>query len=90
MEKQKLQIGQEVDSLADELFAVSDFLLENPETAYQEFKACEHLSSVLEQNDFEVRKGVGNVETAFLARPAGCTPTRPTVALLAEYLSCCC
>ena len=85
MEKQKLQIGQEVDSLADELFAVSDYLLENPETAYQEFKACEHLSSVLEQNGFEVQKGVGNVETAFLARPAGCTPTRPTVALLAEY-----
>ena len=85
MEKQKLQIGQEVDSLVDELFAVSDYLLENPETAYQEFKACEHLSSVLEQNGFEVQKGVGNVETAFLARPADCTPTRPTVALLAEY-----
>jgi amidohydrolase len=85
VEKLKVQIGQEVESLADELFSVSDFLLQNPETAYQEFKACEHLSTVLEQNGFEVQKGVGNVETSFLARPAGCTPSRPTVALLAEY-----
>lgn len=85
MEQQKLQIGQEIDSLADELFAVSDFLLKNPETAYQEYKACEHLSGVLERNGFEVQRGVGNVETSFLARPAGCTPSRPTVALLAEY-----
>jgi amidohydrolase len=85
VDKLKQQIEQEVESQADELFAVSDFLLQNPEIAYQEFKACEHLSTVLEQNGFEVHKGVGNVETSFLARPAGCTPSRPTVALLAEY-----
>ena len=85
MDKLKQQVGQEVDALADTLFSVSNFLLENPETAYEEFKACEHLSAVLEQNGFEVQKGVGNVETSFLARPAGCTPSRPAVALLAEY-----
>ncbi len=85
MDKIKLQIDREVESLSDELFAVSEFLLQNPETAYQEFKACRYLGSVLEQNGFEVQKAVGNVETAFVARPSGCTPTRPTVALLAEY-----
>ncbi len=85
MDKLKSQIDREVESLADELFAVSDFLLRNPETAYQEFKACDHLSAVLHKNGFEVQKGVGNIATSFLARPSGCTPTRPTVALLAEY-----
>ncbi len=85
MDAHKAQIGQEVESLADELFAVSDFLLENPETAYQEFKACDHLSHVLGQYGFEVEKGVGQVETSFLARSADCRPSRPTVALLAEY-----
>ena len=39
MDKSKERIGREVESLADELFAVSNFLLENPETAYEEFKA---------------------------------------------------
>ena len=85
MDKTKEQIGFEVDSLADELFAVSDFLLANPEIAYHEFKACNHLSNVLEQNGFQVEKGVGQVETSFLARPVDCRPTRPAVALLAEY-----
>ena len=37
MDKLKERIGHEVESLADELFAVSDFLLENPEIAYEEF-----------------------------------------------------
>ena len=85
MDKLKERIGREVESLADDLFAVSDFLLANPEIAYQEFKAREYLSHILEQKGFEVEKGVGNVETSFLARPADCKPSRPTVAILAEY-----
>jgi amidohydrolase len=85
MDKSKARIDREVESLADELSAVSDFLLANPEIAYQEFKACDHLSHVLEQNGFQVEKGVGKVETSFLARPDDCRPTRPAVALLAEY-----
>ena len=85
MDNPKGQIGLVVESLSDELFAVSDFLLENPETAYEEFKACDHLSHVLEQNGFQVGKGVGQVETSFMARPAHCQLSRPRVALLAEY-----
>ena len=85
MDKPKEQIGLEVESLADELFAVSDFLLENPEIAYQEFKARDYLSRMLEQKGFEVEKGVGNVETSFMARPTDCKPSRPAVAILAEY-----
>jgi amidohydrolase len=85
MDQTKAQIGQEVESLAQDLFALSDFLKANPETAYQEFKACEHLSQVLDQAGFRVQKSVGNVETAFLARPADCQLSRPGVAFLAEY-----
>ncbi len=85
MENNKEMLCKEIDTLTNELFGISDYLLENPETAYQEFKACEHLSSVLEKNGFTVEKGVGDVETSFLARPLHCRPSRPTVALLAEY-----
>jgi len=80
----KNQISAEIDSLTDDLFAVSDFLLANPETAYQEFKARDYLTSFLEKKGFEVEKSVGGVETSFLARPAECPQTRPTVAMLAE------
>jgi len=85
MEDPKNRMCSEVDALAEELFAISQYLKDNPETAYQEFKACEHLSKKMEGFGFDVEKGVGNVETAFLARPAGCRPARPAVAILAEY-----
>jgi amidohydrolase len=85
MDQIKEQIGREVEKLAQDLFAISDFLKANPETAYQEFKACEHLSQVLDEKGFRVQKAVGNVETSFLAQPSDCQPSRPTVALLAEY-----
>jgi amidohydrolase len=85
MDQIKEQIEREVETLARDLFAISDFLKANPETAYQEFKACEHLSQVLDEKGFRVQKSVGNVETSFLARPADCQPSRPTVAFLAEY-----
>ena len=85
MDTRKQQIVGIVASLSDELFAVSDYLLQNPETAYEEYKACKYLGTVLEQHGFDVQKGIGDVETAFVARPANCAPTRPTVALLAEY-----
>ncbi len=85
MNEIKAQIGREVDALADQLYAVNDYLFDNPELGYQEFKAREHLSGFLGEHGFEVEPGVGGVETAFRARPGGRQPVRPTVAFLAEY-----
>ncbi|MBW1699042.1 MAG: M20 family metallopeptidase [Deltaproteobacteria bacterium] len=85
MEQVKETICKEVDNISSDLFAICDWLKENPETAYQEYKAREYLSSVLRERGFAVEKAVGNVETAFLARPAGCRPRRPAVVILAEY-----
>lgn len=85
MHNNKEMLCKEIDTMTNELFGISDYLLANPETAYQEFKACEHLTKILEKNGFSVDKGIGDVETSFLARPADCPPSRPTVALLAEY-----
>jgi len=85
MDDIKAHLGAEVDALAGDLFNVSEFLYNNPEIAYQEFKSCEYLSRFLEDRGFEVERGIGGVKTAFLARPAGRQKKRPTVALLAEY-----
>ncbi|MBC2711598.1 MAG: M20 family metallopeptidase [Desulfosarcina sp.] len=85
MDRVKESINRVIDGLTDKITAISRYLLENPETAYQEYKACEYLSRVLEKHDFEVEQGVGGVETAFFARPKDRGPGRTTVALLAEY-----
>jgi amidohydrolase len=85
MDSAKDQISSEVDALAQDMYDISDFLKANPETAYQEYKACDHLSGVLEERGFRVQKGVGQVETSFLAQPASGQAGRPIVAFLAEY-----
>jgi amidohydrolase len=85
MDTAKEKICIEVDALSGTLFSISDYLKDNPEIAYEEKKACEHLSKSLEEHGFAVERGVGNVETAFLGRPNGCEPKRPTVAILSEY-----
>ncbi len=85
MKNNKDRIKNRIDEITDEIFAVADWLKDNPETAYQEFKACEHLVRLLSKHGFDVEKGPGGVETAFLGRPSGAQPDRPTVALLTEY-----
>ena len=85
MNAKKEQIGQAVDALADDLFAVSKYLLDNPETAYEEFKAHDYLSQFLAERGFDVERKCGGVETAFRATPTGCAPSNPKVAILGEY-----
>jgi amidohydrolase len=85
MEEIKARIDQEVTLLAEDLFAVSDYLMANPELAYKEFKACSYLSDFLRKRGFQVEQGVGGLETSFVARPTDRLPKRPTVAFLAEY-----
>ena len=85
MEPSKARICAEVDKLARDLYAVSEFLYHNPEIGYQEFKACEFLSRFMAEHGFVAEKGTGGVQTAFLARPAQRLQGRPCVAFLAEY-----
>ena len=85
MERTKEDIIRQVDSIAVDLLDLSKTLFENPETAYQEHRACQWLSQFLQERGFEVETAAGGLETAFLARPEGIDPKAPTVAFLAEY-----
>lgn len=85
MDEIKKNLIGEVDTLAPELFKISQYLFDNPETAYEEYKACAYLSEFLKTHGFEAEVGIGGVKTAFLARPYVKKQERPTVAFLAEY-----
>lgn len=80
--KERLQ--QEINAIADELKALSKKLYNHPEVAFEEHKACEWISSYLEEKGFEVERGSGGVETAFYAKISG-SDTSPKIAFLAEY-----
>ena len=71
-----------VDAEEDRLHEVARRLWENPEVALSEHESAGLLSAELEQEGFEVERGVGGLETAFVAT-FGTGP--PTIGLLGEY-----
>ncbi|MGH7369512.1 MAG: M20 family metallopeptidase [Candidatus Methylomirabilaceae bacterium] len=80
----KTEVVRAVDRLADELVAISRFLHQHPELAFEEHQAARHLTAILKARGFDVTDGVAGLPTAFLARSAD-GPATATVALLAEY-----
>jgi amidohydrolase len=77
-------IHQQIDEMASELFALSDFIHANPELGHQEFQAQARLVKEFQGRGFEVETGIGGFPTSFKAT----LPQRnsgPTVAFVAEY-----
>lgn len=78
-------ICRQVETMAEDLFAISKRLYENPEIAYEERQACRWLSQFLQKRGFDTEISVGGVETAFTARPREIIDGRTHIAFLAEY-----
>jgi len=78
----KQRVQAEVDRLTPDLLATSRFLHANPELAYEEHRAAERLTAILEEHRLAVTRGVAGLPTAFTARAGS---GRPRIALLAEY-----
>ena len=72
----------EVDRRRDELVALSTMIHDNPELRYEEFKACNWITDLLEKNGFNVERGICELPTAFRATYGS---GRPAIAFLAEY-----
>lgn len=60
----------------------AEFIYANPETAMKEVKSSAALADLMEEFGFEVERGAGGVETAFVARRGS---GGPVVGFLAEY-----
>ena len=73
-----------VDGRMRDLIDLSAYLHENPETAFEERKACERITEMMRGEGFTVERGIGGLETAFKASSAYGTG-HPVIAVLAEY-----
>ncbi len=71
-----------VDKLEPQIRHLSIELWKYSETALREHKSAALLSGVLEQEGFEVQRGVAGMPTAFIAT---CGSGRPIIGILAEY-----
>lgn len=72
----------EVNSRRQELTELSIRIHDNPETGFQELRACEWLTDYLERYGFKMERGVCGMETAFRGTYG---EGGPAIALLAEY-----
>lgn len=80
----KEKMFEHIDSLKNDLVEMADYIFDHPEIGLQEYKASELLCNYLEENGFEVEKGVGGLETAFRAVYEKGTGG-PSFGLLCEY-----
>ena len=78
----KERIADEVRRLHPRLQTISHTLHENPEILFQEYKSVALLTAELDEQGFDVERGVAGLNTAFVATYGS---GKPTVALLAEY-----
>jgi amidohydrolase len=75
-------VAARVAESAAALIALSHDLHEHPETAFQEHHAAASVAALLDDAGFDVRRGVCDLETAFVAT-SGSGPVR--IGLCAEY-----
>lgn len=61
---------------------IAQYLWDNPELSLDEYKSSAKLINYLEKNGFKVDKGVGGIETAFVATYGS---GKPVIGFLAEY-----
>ena len=80
----KEKIVSTIDRMRNELLGVSDYILENPELAFQEHKAVDCLTEAFRSAGFAVEKGLGSLPTAFKATYESGTGG-PSIGLLCEY-----
>ena len=78
----KEKICKCIESRKEQFIEVSDKIWEYAELGFQEFQSSEIICSVLEQEGFDVNKGLAGIKTAFSASYGN---GKPIIAILGEY-----
>ncbi|WP_337101048.1 M20 family metallopeptidase [Paenibacillus sp. YIM B09110] len=76
------QISELIDSKKDLFIRVSDQIWDNPETSFQETRSSQIVCEALEEEGFKVQKGVGGLDTGFVADYGS---GKPVIAILGEF-----
>ncbi len=81
----KRRAQDEIDAVASLLIETSDWMADNPELGYQEVRASERLTALLEEFGARVDRGIADLPTAFSAELWPGDESGPQVAIVAEY-----
>ena len=81
----KQDISDYIDSKHEYLWNLSNYLFDNAEIGFNEYKSSVKLIEVLKENGFSVTKGVAGLETSFVAEYSSSSTNRPCIDILCEY-----
>ncbi|WP_312114934.1 M20 family metallopeptidase [Brevibacillus reuszeri] len=76
------QIAEMIENKRDSFIKVSDRIWEFAETRFEEYQSAELLAQTLESEGFQVERGVGGIQTAFIGSFGSGSPV---VAILGEF-----
>ena len=80
----KENVIKKIDEIKPEILHMADYIFDNPELAFNEYKAFDKLTDYLERNGFSVERGLGSLKTAFRGVYEYGTGG-PSIGLLCEY-----
>ena len=75
---------QKIEAQKERLWEMADFIFDHPEYEGKEYQAADLLTGYLEQNGFQVERGIAGYETAFRAIYENGTGG-PSIGILCEY-----
>src|SRR5690625_4126428 len=78
----KRRINRFLQENKDYFERVSEFIYTHPETRFEEYESASYLATECEKNGFSVERGVGNIETAFVASYGSGSPV---IGFLGEF-----
>ncbi|MDF2883818.1 MAG: amidohydrolase [Clostridiaceae bacterium] len=78
----KQEIISYLTTISNEMFQLSKYLYDNPETSFNEFKACKYITAILEKNKFNVTNNFLSIPTAFFAEYGS---GHPKICYVCEY-----
>ncbi len=81
----KEKLAEYINSYKNSLIDLSNYIFENPEYPFNEYKAQEAICNYLIKEGFEVEKGVGGLKTSFRATYENGNNNEYSIGLLCEY-----
>src|SRR5699024_7624792 len=67
LEDKKKKVSEEIENIDKILRSIALTIHENPELGYEEYKAVELLTNLLETEGFRIERNVAGLDTAFIA-----------------------
>ncbi len=80
----KQEIKSYISTIKDDIFNLSNYLYDNPEASYKEYKSCSYIIDMLKKHDFKIQENYCNIPNSFYAEYGS---GHPKICYICKYTS---